>query len=66
MLTMFARVIAIVGALNWGYVGIGMLANKEWNLIYYIPYPLTPTMQAGIYVAVGASAVLALLSRPSR
>lgn len=55
-----AWVLVIVGALNWGLVGLGMLVtNAPWNLVDMIFG--NGMLSAIIYVLVGASAVYVLL-----
>jgi uncharacterized membrane protein YuzA (DUF378 family) len=51
----------IVGALNWGLIGLGWLTgNANWNIVHTI---LGSSMQleAIVYVLVGAAGVWALL-----
>lgn len=53
---MVAFVLAMVGALNWGLVGLGMLAGSNWNLVNMI-LGSWPTVEALIYLLVGLSAI---------
>lgn len=50
------KVLVIVGALNWGLVGIGMLTGSPLNavniLLGYEPYA-----EASVYVIVGIAAL---------
>lgn len=50
------KVLVIVGALNWGLVGIGMLTGSPLNavniLLGYEPY-----VEASVYVIVGLAAL---------
>jgi hypothetical protein len=55
-----SKVLVIVGGLNWGLVGIGMMINKSWNLVNMI-FGSMPTLEAIIYILVGASAVMLIL-----
>lgn len=56
-----ATLLLIVGALNWGLVGLGWLVgNADWNVVHIV---LGQWMQleAIVYVLVGAAGVMALL-----
>lgn len=58
---MIAFALTVVGALNWGLVGLGWLVgNADWNVVHMI---LGSSMQleAIVYVLVGLSAVLLAL-----
>ena len=58
MVHMVAFLLAIVGALNWGLVGLGWLVGNgaDWNVVHML---LGSSMQleAAVYVLVGLSAV---------
>ena len=56
-----AWVLVIVGALNWGLVGLGMLITNSasWNLVDMIFG--SGVLSAIVYVLVGASGVYVLL-----
>lgn len=58
-LHMVSFVLVIVGALNWGLVGLAALvsAGSNWNLVNLI-VGSWPTLEALVYVLVGLSAVL--------
>ncbi|MDF2379647.1 MAG: DUF378 domain-containing protein [Candidatus Gracilibacteria bacterium] len=58
-----AKVLLIVGGLNWGLVGAGMLAGKgwSWDLVAML-LGSWPTVQAIVYVLVGLSAVVSIVS----
>jgi uncharacterized protein len=51
------KILLIVGGLNWGLVGIGMLMNSNWNVIDLI-FGSLPIVEAVIYVLVGLAAVM--------
>ena len=56
-LHMVAFVLAMVGALNWGLVGLGMLAGgANWNVVHMI-LGQWMSLEAIVYVLVGLSAV---------
>lgn len=52
-----AKVLLIVGGLNWGIIGIGMLMNSEWNVVNMI-FGSLPAVEAIIYVLVGIAAIM--------
>ncbi len=58
---MVAGILVIVGALNWGLVGIGGFMGADWNLVGMI-LGSWPMVEWLVYVLVGASAVLQLVS----
>jgi uncharacterized membrane protein YuzA (DUF378 family) len=55
-----AKVLLVVGGLNWGLVGLGMLMGSDWNVVYKI-FSSMPTLEAIVYVLVGAAAVVKLV-----
>lgn len=54
-----ANILVIIGGLNWGLVGIGMLFNSmtSWNLVNMI-FGSMPMIEAIVYVLVGISALI--------
>lgn len=59
-----AFLLTIVGALNWGLVGIGMLMNADYNLVHLL-VGSWPTLEAVVYVLVGLSGVALLATHRS-
>lgn len=55
--TKIAKTLLIVGGLNWGLVGIGMLMNSNLNVLEMI-FGSIPTLEAIIYVLVGVAAIM--------
>ncbi len=54
-----AWVLVIVGALNWGLVGLGWLVGgRDWNLVHLI-FGQWMAVEAIVYLLVGVSAVMA-------
>ena len=51
--------LVIVGALNWGLVGLGMWFGGNWNLVNLILGGL-PTIEALVYVLVGLAGLYEL------
>ena len=56
MLSQVTRILVVVGGINWGLVGLGMLLGGNWNVVQMI-FGSWPTLEAIIYVLVGLSAV---------
>lgn len=56
---MICKILVIVGGLNWGLVGVGMLMNKmmAWNLVNMI-FGSMPMVEAIVYVLVGLAALM--------
>ena len=56
---LIGKVLLIVGGLNWGLVGVGMLMGKAgaWNLVNIL-LGSWPTVEAIVYVLVGLAALL--------
>lgn len=51
--------LVIIGALNWGLVGLGwILGGKDWNIVHLI-LGKWMMLEAIVYVLVGVSAVMA-------
>lgn len=52
---MIGMILVIVGALNWGLVGVGMLmGGTGWNVVNMLLGSM-PTVEAVVYVLVGLS-----------
>lgn len=47
-----AIALVIIGALNWGLVGLGMLLDTDLNLVNLI-FGFSPVLEAIIYLLVG-------------
>ena len=57
MLHMITFILAVVGGINWGLVGLGMLlGGADWNLVHMI-FGSMSQLEAVVYVLVGLSAV---------
>lgn len=54
---MIAKILVIVGGVNWGLVGVGMLFGSDWNVVKMI-LGFAPTIEAIVYLLVGVSAVM--------
>lgn len=53
-------ILIIVGALNWGLVGLGAFMGGNWNVVSMI-LGSWPQVEWLVYVLVGASAVYELM-----
>ncbi|MFA5791828.1 MAG: DUF378 domain-containing protein [Candidatus Paceibacterota bacterium] len=51
------KVLLIVGGLNWGLVGVGMLMNIDLNVVHML-VGFWPMLEAVVYILVGLAAVL--------
>lgn len=58
-MSMIAKILVIIGGVNWGLVGAGMLAGstQSWNLVNML-LGAWPTVEAIVYVLVGICAVV--------
>ena len=58
-LAITAKVLVIIGGLNWGLVGVGMLVNStsSWNVVHML-LGNWPVVEAIVYVLVGLAAIL--------
>lgn len=55
-LHMVTWILIIIGALNWGLVGLGGFLGGDWNLVHLIVGSV-PALEWIVYVLVGLSAV---------
>lgn len=55
-LHMVAFLLAVVGGLNWGLVGLGGFAGADWNVVHMI-LGSWPVIEWVVYVLVGLSAL---------
>lgn len=64
MMSLVARILVIVGGVNWGLVGIGMLLGKgdAWNVVRMILGSVS-WLEAIVYVLVGVAAVYMAVPR---
>lgn len=61
-LHMVAYWLTMIGALNWGLVGIGGFAGGNWNVVNLL-LGSWPMVEWIVYILVGASAVLMLVQK---
>jgi len=51
--------LVIVGAVNWGLVGLGQLLGANWNVVNLI-FGSVPGIESAIYVVVGLAGLYEL------
>ena len=51
--------LVIIGAINWGLVGVGNLVESNWNVVDLL-FGAFPTIEALIYVLVGLAGLYEL------
>ncbi len=58
-MAMIAKVLVVVGGVNWGLVGLGMLLGTVggWNVLNMI-LGFSPVLEGVVYILVGISAVM--------
>ena len=56
---MISKVLVIIGGLNWGLVGVGMLAGANWNVVNLL-LGAWPMVEAIVYLLVGIDALVML------
>lgn len=58
-MAMVAKILVIVGGVNWGLIGLGMLLGTVggWNVVNMI-LGSVPMLEGVVYVLVGISAVM--------
>ncbi|MBI3888460.1 DUF378 domain-containing protein [Candidatus Nomurabacteria bacterium] len=56
MVHKICMVLIMIGGLNWGLVGLGMLMGNNLNVINLI-FGSMPTLEAIIYLLVGVAAI---------
>lgn len=54
-----AKVLLVIGGLNWGLVGLGMLLGSNLNVVQLV-LGSVPTLEAVVYLLVGLAAVMKL------
>jgi len=55
-ISMIVKILLIVGGINWGLVGVGMLMGNDWNVVKMLLGSI-PTLEAIVYVLVGVAAI---------
>jgi len=55
--SLVVKVLVIIGAVNWGLVGVGMLMGSDWNVVHMVLGSLS-NLEAVVYVLVGVAGVM--------
>lgn len=62
-----AWILVVIGALNWGLVGIGSLASANWNVVYLLIGTWAGmTVLNIVYILVGLSALVLLFKKEKK
>ncbi|MDQ5971388.1 MAG: uncharacterized protein QG566_334 [Patescibacteria group bacterium] len=59
------KILLIIGGLNWGLVGVGMLMGNDLNVVNMLLGSM-PTIEAIIYVVVGIAALMSIFGCPCK
>ncbi len=54
---LIAMILVVIGAINWGLIGLGMLIGSDLNVVKLI-LGSVPTVEAIVYLLVGVSGLL--------
>lgn len=54
---MVVKILLIIGGLNWGLVGVGMLMASDWNVVGML-LGSWPMVEAIVYILVGVAALV--------
>jgi uncharacterized membrane protein YuzA (DUF378 family) len=57
-----AWVLVVIGALNWGLVGLGAFMGSDWNVVAMV-LGAWPSVEWLVYVLVGLAGVYELANR---
>lgn len=60
MCAMIGKILLIIGGLNWGLVGVGMLMGSDFNVVHML-LGAWPAVEGIVYVLVGLAAVMKLV-----
>lgn len=55
--SMIMNILLVIGGINWGLVGVGMLMDSDWNVVSMLLGTM-PTLEAIVYVLVGVAAIV--------
>lgn len=59
--SLIAKVLVIIGGINWGLVGVGMLLGRGGDLnVVNIILGSMPALEAVVYVLVGIAAIVSI------
>lgn len=55
-------ILVIIGALNWGLIGLGAFMGSDWNVVSMILGGI-PALESLVYLLVGVGAIVVLASK---
>jgi uncharacterized membrane protein YuzA (DUF378 family) len=61
----FGWFLVIIGGLNWGLVGLGMLMGSDWNVVGML-LGAWPTVLAIVYLLVGIATLVSICGCPCK
>ena len=56
-MSMIGKILLVVGGINWGLVGVGMLMGSDWNVVHMLLGAI-PALEAIVYILVGVAAIM--------
>jgi len=62
MVKTIAKILVLVGAINWGLVGLGNLMGSDMNVVHMLLGSME-TLENVVYVLVGLSGVYSLMRK---
>jgi uncharacterized membrane protein YuzA (DUF378 family) len=62
---MVSKVLVVIGGLNWGLIGLGMLKSSDWNVVHML-LGSWPVVEAIVYILVGVAALVKLFGCPCK
>jgi len=57
-----SMVLVLIGAINWGFIGVGILMTRYLNVVDFALYRW-PTVEAIVYVLVGLAGIALIVGR---
>lgn len=57
-----SRLLVIIGGLNWGLVGLGMLMGGNWNVVNMLLGSM-PMVEGIVYLLVGIATVMMIMPK---
>jgi uncharacterized membrane protein YuzA (DUF378 family) len=64
-LAKIAWALVVIGGINWGLVGLGMLMGSDWNVVGML-LGAWPTLLAIVYLLVGIATLIKLFGCPCK
>lgn len=53
-----AKILVVIGAINWGLVGIGSFLGANWNVVYLLIGSWAMWLENIVYILVGIAGVV--------